>query len=603
MLKGIIKNISRKRLAILVSMTVFVMLMFISLMFIYNYSMRTKEDNENKVTVSYYSLSDEIRDFKNQNASLLSGFAAYIQLKNTFDGDEIYNYLDYLLRDHLEDIKNIGVFVDTTIRWVYPLEGNESAIGTDLSKVPGQAEEVKRVKENLETLFVGPIDLVQGGTAFIVRMPLLKDDVYWGMVSIVLKAEKAFAFVEKYADIYNVKYLITTADNKAEIIHGDPKVLEMKPLKFRTEDSLGGWDVYVVPTGGWDNKTGQILFILSICAVISSLIAWRIYLWMKNYNQILTDKIELESNYILDRFTGIYTREYFNFRLKEEVSHVKRRKYPMAMIYFDLDHFKNVNDMHGHSAGDEVLLEVVAVVKSIIRVEDVFSRWGGDEFILLLPNTNLVGAEFVAERIRSEIEALKINEAYGVTTSVGYSQWKLNEYLESWFLRTDKALYVSKNTGKNKVTASDHNLEKNILVKVDWEDASNSGCTIIDDEHKAILDRCNVIVESALEASSFDETIRNVEELIREMEQHFEDEIKILKEINYPEVEKHKRIHDELMKKTNAIFNKTIQRDVTAVEFFTFLLETVVEGHFQNEDVKYFEFLFENKVKNLVLEQ
>ena len=595
MLKEIDKDKRSVRLAILVSIATFFFLIFISSMFIYNYSMRIKEDNENKVTIAYYSLSDEIRNFKNQNTSLLTGFAAFIEFKDTFDSDEIYSYLDFLMRDHLEDIKNIGVFEDTTIRWVYPLEGNESAIGTDLSKVPGQAEDVQRVKEKLETLFVGPIELIQGGTAFIIRMPLLKNNTYWGMVSIVLKADNAFKFVDKYSEIYDVEYLITTADNAEEIIYGDGGILEMKPLKYKTEESLGGWDVYVVPSRGWDNKIGQLIIIFSICAGVSLLIAWRVFSWMRRYNQILSDKIELESKYILDRFTGVYTRDYFNFRLKEEVSHVQRNKYPIAMIYFDLDHFKNVNDVYGHSAGDEVLLEVVAVVKSIIRIEDVFSRWGGDEFILLLPNTDLNGAKFVADRIRSEIESLEISKAYGVTASIGYSQWKLKEYLESWFLRTDQALYTSKNTGKNKVTVSDHMLEKNILVRVDWDGASNSGCEIIDDEHKAILKRCNIIVESALEQSSFDETIRNVEVLMLEMEQHFKDEIQILKDIDYPEIEKHQNIHDALMKKTNSIFQKTIQRDITAVEFFTFLLLTVVEGHFKNEDVKYFQYLSEHK--------
>jgi diguanylate cyclase (GGDEF)-like protein/hemerythrin-like metal-binding protein len=597
MLKEIDKDKRSVRLAILVSIATFAFLIFASSMFIYNYSMRIKEDNENKVNVAYYSLSDEISNYKNLNTSLLTGFAAYIELKDTFDGDEIYRYLDFLMRDHLEDIKNIGVFIDTTIRWVYPLEGNESAIGTDLSKVPGQALAVQRVKENLETLFVGPVELIQGGTAFIIRMPLLKNNAYWGMVSIVLKAENAFNFVDKFSEIHDVSYLITAADNTEKIIYGNGKILEMNPLKFRTDDSLGGWDVYVAPSGGWDNKIGQLIIIFSICAGVSLLIAWRIFSWRRSYNQILSDKIELESKYILDRFTGIYTRDYFNFRLKEEVSHVQRKKYPIAMIYFDLDHFKNVNDVYGHSAGDEVLLEIVAVVKSIIRIEDVFSRWGGDEFILLLPNTDLIGAKFVADRIRSEIESLEISKAYGVTASIGYSQWQLKEYLESWFLRTDQALYTSKNTGKNKVTASDHAFEKNILVRVDWDESTNSGCDVIDDEHKAILKRCNVIVESALEQSSFDETIRNVEVLILEMEQHFKDEIQILKDIEYPEVEKHQNIHDALMKKTNVIFQKTIQRDISAVEFFTFLLLTVVEGHFKNEDVKYFQYLLERSQK------
>ena len=84
---------------------------------------------------------------------------------------------------------------------------NESAIGVDLSKVPEQAAEVSRVKNNLETFFVGPVNLIQGGVGFIIRMPLLKHEKYWGMVSIVLKAEQAFAFIDRFSDRYDVAYL------------------------------------------------------------------------------------------------------------------------------------------------------------------------------------------------------------------------------------------------------------------------------------------------------------------------------------------------------------------------------------------------------------
>lgn len=578
-------------LALFISISVFALIMIISSIFIYNYSLRVRQDDENNVVESYYSLNDEIQDFKNQNISLLSGFSAYIQLKDTTDDAEIYQYLDFLLKDHLDDIKNIGVLIDTTIRWVYPIEGNESAIGKDLTTIPEQVDEILRVKNNLETLFVGPVELIQGGTAFIVRMPLLKNDTYWGMVSIVLKAEKAFNFVDKHSENYKMDYLITTADQPNEVIYGDVGILNMSPLKFRTEESIGGWDVYVIPEGGWRNNTTQVSLIVLMSSLFSLLVSLRVFTWMTDYSKVLSDKVELESKYILDRFTGIYTREYFNFRVKEEVSNGLRNNHPISMIYFDLDHFKNVNDVYGHSAGDDVLLEVVAKINSIIRVEDVFARWGGDEFILLLPNTDLDGAKYVSERIRVEIESMKINKAYGVTASIGCSEWKPKEYLESWFLRTDHALYHSKNSGKNRVTASDHEREKNILVKVDWDPKSNSGCSTIDSEHKAILERCNVIVETALEQSSFDETLRNVEYLISEMEQHFIDEIEILKRAKYPDVEKHQRIHDALLNKTSALLEKTASREVNAVEFFSFLLLTVVEGHFKNEDVKYFEYI------------
>lgn len=579
------------RLATPIAVLSFVIMIIVCSLILQNYAMRIRAENENKATISYYSLSDEIRNFSNHNTSLLSGFSAYIASKADYSDEEIVQYLHYLLKDHLDDIRNIGVAKDTTIQWVYPVKGNEGVIGTDLAKIPKQAEEVKRVKQNLETLFVGPVDLVQGGRAFIVRMPLIKEERYWGMVSIVLKAENAFKYVDRHAALFKMDYLITTSDEKGEVIYGDAAVLNKAPLMFTTDETLGGWRVYVVPKDGWNNKTLPLVLGFFLSVMLCLFIATQIHHWMNDYSKALIDKIELERKYIQDRFTGIYTREYFNFRLKEELSFSLRNNYPIAMIYFDLDHFKAVNDAHGHSTGDEVLLNVVSNVKAVIRAEDVFSRWGGDEFILLLPQTDYKGAGLLAERIRHEIEHSPVNKAYGVTASLGYSEWKLHEYSESWFHRTDDALYRSKNSGKNKATGSDPNQTKEVLVKVEWNPKLNSGCHVIDLEHKAILDRCNQIVESALEQSGFDETIRNVEHFIIELEQHFIDEIQILREVNYPDVDNHQRIHDALLKRTNEIFQKAIKRDINAMEFFKFLVLTVVEGHFQYEDTKYFGYL------------
>jgi len=261
------------------------------------------------------------------------------------------------------------------------------------------------------------------------------------------------------------------------------------------------------------------------------------------------------------------------------------------MIYFDLDNFKNVNDNYGHATGDKVLLQVVDIVKSIIRSSDIFARWGGGEFILLLPNTNLNEVTKISERIRYEIENLEINKSLGVTASVGCSQWKTMEYIESWFSRTDKALYTSKNTGKNKVTSNDHNSEKNILVKVKWDKSWNSGNSIIDSEHEKILERCNLIIESSLRKDSFVETLRNLDVFIEDMNQHFSDEIKILRKTNYPNTDKHELIHSALIRKSKEICKRMELEEITSIELFVFLLEVVVEGHFRNEDVKYFKYL------------
>ncbi|GKT33664.1 diguanylate cyclase, partial [Aduncisulcus paluster] len=200
-------------------------------------------------------------------------------------------------------------------------------------------------------------------------------------------------------------------------------------------------------------------------------------------------------------------------------------------------------------------------------------------------------AQVIAERIRQEVEGLEISKSLGVTASVGCSQWVVSEYLESWFARTDKALYVSKNTGKNKITVSDSETEKDVFVKVYWSDSWNSGHPAIDAEHKNLLERCNSIIESSLGHSTYDETLRNVDVFLADMKKHFSNEIDILRERNYPEVDKHEVIHENLLNKAHELCSKAVNDDVTTGELFTFLLLTVMKYHINGEDINYFDYL------------
>lgn len=584
-------GLNRKIAACITSISVFVLLIILSYALINSYTNRLAANERYEVSLKYHNLVDELQNFTNQNISLLSGFSAYIQMKDDFTDDDISIYLDFLLRDRMDQIRNVGIFKDTTIFWMYPLEGNESAIGVDFSKVPGQAEQLKKVKETLQPLFVGPVDLVQGGVGFIVRVPLIKNDAYWGMVSIVLKADQAFGFIEDHELENRVIYLITQPDAPENVVYGDKKVLGMKPLKFTTKATIGGWDVYIAPKNGWNNYRSYYMITILVSILFGLILARFIYKYITNFDVVLKDKIELEKKFILDRFTKIYTREYFHLRVQEEFSLSHRRKYPISMVYFDLDHFKEVNDNYGHFTGDKVLLEVVDIVKKIIRYEDVFSRWGGDEFILLLPHTDLKGAALISERIREGIESNELNQKYGVTASVGCSQWVECEYMESWFSRTDKALYTSKNTGKNKVTVNDHLKEVRILVKMQWNTDWNSGHDGIDREHQMLLDRCNSIIERSLSHSNFNETVRNVEAFIHEMEIHFKNEIEILQSCAYPDVETHIRIHEQLIEQSKEVLQNTIDERITTLELMDFLIGVVMQEHIQEEDRKYFNCL------------
>ena len=138
-----------------------------------------------------------------------------------------------------------------------------------------------------------------------------------------------------------------------------------------------------------------------------------------------------------------------------EYQRLLRHQRVLSVIIFDVDHFKQVNDTYGHDAGDYILKSVGSIVKEVIREYDYAFRMGGDEFLLLLPETNEKQASLLAERIRLRIENKKLvdeNKKFSVTASFGISQnRKIDTSIENIVKRADKALYKAKKTGRNKI--------------------------------------------------------------------------------------------------------------------------------------------------------
>ncbi len=153
-----------------------------------------------------------------------------------------------------------------------------------------------------------------------------------------------------------------------------------------------------------------------------------------------------------DSLTHIYNRLHFAHFLDAEIDKAKRYKSKFSIIFFDLDHFKDVNDNFGHLVGDEVLECVTDIVSKANRSADIFARYGGEEFIILTPETNLSGALIHAERLRNDIEKHNFKTAGRVTSSFGVTEFNPEtDNVETLLERADKALYLAKEYGRNRV--------------------------------------------------------------------------------------------------------------------------------------------------------
>ena len=161
-----------------------------------------------------------------------------------------------------------------------------------------------------------------------------------------------------------------------------------------------------------------------------------------------------------DSLTGAYNKRHLMTRLEEEFAWARRQRRPLSMIVLDLDHFKSVNDTYGHAVGDVVLKRVAATIRLQLRREDIFGRFGGEEFVILMRDTPLRWSQTVAERIRSAIARSPITYAEGVvwvTTSLGFATTEETGVTTSdeLFAVSDERLYAAKAAGRDRAWGPD----------------------------------------------------------------------------------------------------------------------------------------------------
>jgi diguanylate cyclase (GGDEF)-like protein len=154
---------------------------------------------------------------------------------------------------------------------------------------------------------------------------------------------------------------------------------------------------------------------------------------------------------ITDPLTGAFNRRHMGTRLAEALEPGRPRQAPSALLLIDVDHFKRINDELGHEAGDAVLKGIVAVVRSRSRATDQLFRMGGEEFILLLPETRESDAVAIADDIRQAIASSSLISGHAVTASIGVGVAEPQDSVESWIKATDAAMYMAKESGRNRV--------------------------------------------------------------------------------------------------------------------------------------------------------
>lgn len=235
--------------------------------------------------------------------------------------------------------------------------------------------------------------------------------------------------------------IVTSSD----ITENDDKVLNfgqsIKKKEINIIKSTGEKKVYLSVKKPIFNHENEVVGIMGISTDIS---------------EIHSLKEELEVQATTDHLTGLFNRRFFFDLARRTFSESERHKYPLSIIMLDIDLFKKINDTHGHPVGDIIIRFVSLLVRGMLRKEDILARVGGEEFAILLPNTNIEAAQFIAEKIRTHIDSQCISgEWLGEITpkiSLGVATFSEGDTeFHEMYTRSDKALYEAKYSGRNKV--------------------------------------------------------------------------------------------------------------------------------------------------------
>ena len=413
-----LSNVLSHRKAVGIALTIGVLLgvMFFSLAFYENN--RINQQETIKATEHFVVLDNKLNTLVYTNIHLLQGFMAYIQTNDELYDENIYRFLDVLLSSQYEMINNVGILKDTTIIWNYPYEPNKASIGVDLATVEAQKEDILKVKNERRTIFLGPVNLVQGGKGFIIRHPVIESDgTYWGQVNIVLKYDEFLAEIGRYEEELDIKAVILSEGN---VIYGDAALLEKDLYWFTFDDEAFVWDVGIeLLDHDGDALYRTLLFgFLGIVALMAISIA--AYVAVR-----ANEKVKHES--VHDHLTGLRNRYTLEETMDQVFAAANRNGHKVGILLIDLNRFKEINDTHGHTTGDEVLKEVALRLQKASRSDEILFRVGGDEFMLVVPVVNGFGVlHAIKNRIQEHLTFIIDVRGYQikVSASIGCAMYQ-----------------------------------------------------------------------------------------------------------------------------------------------------------------------------------
>lgn len=309
-----IKNLKNRAVIFLIAASISLALFFIVLKYVDIEKDRLYEAERSTTSERYVRFQSAVETLISDNITILNGYMAFLSMDEAPTQDSAIKYLENLVDENSSYIKNISTLDDTTIKFIYPLDGNQSAIGLNLATMSSQKEPVLKVKKSLKPVFQGPLDLVQGGTGFVARVPKLDTyGDYEGQISLVVSGEAFLEEVGRLAKLHGLKVLFfKTTDHPNNPFYGDIDILEDRPLNFFMINDYISWSVSAIPYGGWTENHSSVDMTLKLGAVFSMIVFFLVFFSVDFFDQsrVKLKEKNFEITYQRDEIEALYEQAH-----------------------------------------------------------------------------------------------------------------------------------------------------------------------------------------------------------------------------------------------------------------------------------------------------
>lgn len=298
----------------------------------------------------------------------------------------------------------------------------------------------------------------------------------------------------------------------------------------------------------------------------------------------------LKSVAMRDRLTQCWNRIRIEEVAEQELARLHRYGYPVTLIIADIDYFKKVNDTWGHPAGDSVLRDFAEISRETLRTTDFIGRWGGEEFVAILPFSSFSEAYLLAERWRNAFSSHVCNHGEIVTASFGIATARSTDKWTDWLSRADDALYSAKEAGRNccrfeniQITQESDTIPPRSFAQLNWSEDYKTGFPEIDLEHREIIGRINDLLKHGVDGS-FHPKVQEIIDLTRA---HFYTEGKLFEQYMDPvSAGTHRAMHSYLLQRAENILERTLRGEIEIETLFHFVTFELAAQHIMVDDMK-----------------